>query len=66
MKRTGSIRIQLGQSCLICETRKTAGYKLVNSFVCGDCERKIVGTETGTEDYLVFVSKMRGILKASN
>ena len=66
MKRSSLIRVQLGQSCLICETRKIAGYKLCGSFVCEECERKIVTTEAGTGDYLLFVSKMRGILRASN
>lgn len=66
MKRTSRLRVQLGESCLICETRKTKGYKLFNSFVCEDCERKIVKTEAGTDEYFEYVHKMRGMLKAPN
>ncbi|MDQ0209149.1 sigma factor G inhibitor Gin [Alkalicoccobacillus murimartini] len=62
MKKTSVIHVQLGHTCLICETRKTEGYKLCHSFVCESCERKIVTTDVRADDYMIFVNKMRGIL----
>lgn len=62
MKKTGVIRVQMGQTCLICETRKLQGFTLFNSFVCETCEQKIVTTEAGTEEYTEYVHKMRGMM----
>ncbi|MBM0067823.1 sigma factor G inhibitor Gin [Bacillus gibsonii] len=52
----------MGHNCLICETRKTQGYRLLHSFICHTCEQKIVQSEAGTEDYSLYVQKMRKMI----
>lgn len=62
MQKTTVLRVQMGHKCLICETRKTKGYKLLHSFICQACEQKVVQSEAGTEDYSMYVQKMRKMI----
>lgn len=47
--------------CIVCEEKKEHGIHIIEAFVCEECEKKIVKTETDAPIYNSFVEKLRCI-----
>ncbi|MDZ5474353.1 sigma factor G inhibitor Gin [Bacillus sp. 31A1R] len=52
---------QIGEVCVICEQSKWKGLHLYTSFICTDCERDLVSTDTGDPKYKYFINKLKKI-----
>ncbi|MFE8704234.1 sigma factor G inhibitor Gin [Cytobacillus sp. FJAT-54145] len=52
---------QLGETCVICEQSKSKGIHLYTSFICMDCEKDIVTTNTNDPKYKYFLKQLKKI-----
>ncbi|KUP04243.1 carnitine--CoA ligase [Bacillus coahuilensis m2-6] len=50
-----------GECCIICEEIKEEGIHLYTSFICMECERDMVSTETNEISYSYYVTKLRKV-----
>lgn len=51
--------------CIVCEKEKRNGYYLYDSFICLDCEKKIITTEPDEPLYFFYVQQLKKIGKRS-
>lgn len=51
--------------CGVCEQKKENGFYLYQLYICEECEKKIVATNPGDENYSFFVEKLKGINHSS-
>ena len=49
----------LKDSCVICNQSKPDGIYLYTSFICIDCEKRMVHTDTSDPAYKEFVDKLK-------
>ncbi|WP_338471251.1 sigma factor G inhibitor Gin [Niallia sp. XMNu-256] len=54
-------RDERGEVCVICEVHKEKGIHLYTSFICSDCEKDMIATETNDPKYKYFLSKLRKV-----
>ena len=54
-------REQLEEQCVICDEHKGKGIHLYTSFICMDCERDIIITDTSDPKYKYYLSKLKKI-----
>ena len=52
---------QKGEICVICEEKKEKGIHLYTSFICTNCERDMIKTETNDPKYKFFLNKLRKV-----
>lgn len=50
-----------GELCVVCEERKMRGIHLYTSFICADCERDMVSTETNDPKYIYFLTRLKKV-----
>jgi hypothetical protein len=50
-----------GEVCIVCSQEKGTGIHLYTSFVCIDCEKDMVCTETNSPHYKYFVEKLKKV-----
>ena len=50
---------ECGNTCSICEKEKSDGLHLYIGFICTECERAIVQTDTSDPVYQGYVEKLR-------
>jgi hypothetical protein len=48
-----------GETCTVCEQKKESGIHLYTSFICKECEREIVNTDTSDANYEYFVQQLK-------
>ncbi len=56
-----AVRDQSGEICVICEEQKEKGIHLYTSFICSDCEKDMIMTETNDPKYKYFLKKLRKV-----
>ncbi|MFS0645377.1 sigma factor G inhibitor Gin [Siminovitchia sp. 179-K 8D1 HS] len=49
------------EKCIICEKEKKIGIHLYTSFICTDCEREMVKTDTDDPKYKFYIEQMKVI-----
>ena len=49
------------EKCIICEQPQKHGIHLYTSFICTDCEKRMVSTSTKDPEYKFYVRQLRGI-----
>ncbi|MDG5789957.1 sigma factor G inhibitor Gin [Evansella sp. AB-P1] len=49
------------QDCLICEEEKDRGIHLLNYFICVECEKDIVQSETEDRGYKLYLDRLRKV-----
>lgn len=54
-------REQMGEKCVICEEQKRKGIHLYTSFICMDCEKDIITTDTNDPKYKYYLKKLKKI-----
>lgn len=47
--------------CAICNEQKEHGIQVVHAFICDECEKDIVTTDTSSPTYKIFVEKLKSI-----
>lgn len=52
---------QREETCVICDEKKGKGIHLYTSFLCIDCERDIILTDTNDPKYKYYLKKLRQI-----
>lgn len=53
----------MGESCVICEQLKPVGIHLYTSFICTECEKSMIDTDTSDPKYKYYVDKLRKVTK---
>ncbi|RIW29892.1 sigma factor G inhibitor Gin [Bacillus salacetis] len=49
------------ETCIVCSQEKATGIHLYTSFVCIDCEKDMVCTETNNPQYKYFVERLKKV-----
>ncbi|MED1441201.1 MULTISPECIES: sigma factor G inhibitor Gin [Aeribacillus] len=49
----------IGETCVICDKQKEKGIHLYSSFICTDCEKDMVQTDTSDWKYQYFVEQLK-------
>ncbi|AVD54696.1 carnitine--CoA ligase [Heyndrickxia coagulans] len=49
------------EMCIVCEKLKHNGIYLYTSFICSDCEKEMVRTDTGDPRYSYFVRQLKAV-----
>ncbi|MDQ0216222.1 hypothetical protein J2S13_002662 [Oikeobacillus pervagus] len=52
---------RVGEVCIICELEKLRGIHLYTSFICLDCEKDMIHTETGEPNYQYYIRKLKKV-----
>lgn len=52
---------QYGETCVICEQIKPKGIHLYTSFICTECEKDLIQTDSSNPKYKYFLKKLRKI-----
>ncbi|MBN6889772.1 uncharacterized protein (DUF983 family) [Cytobacillus horneckiae] len=52
---------KLGERCVICEESKVKGIHLYTSFICSDCEKDLIATDTDDPKYKFYLNKLKKI-----
>lgn len=52
---------QVHEVCVICEESKQLGVHLYTSFICLECEKDIISTDTSDPKYKYFIEKLRKV-----
>ncbi|MEH7457078.1 carnitine--CoA ligase [Bacillus pseudomycoides] len=47
--------------CIVCENKRDNGIHVRTSFICGDCERDMVRTDTNDPKYIYYLQQLRKI-----
>ncbi len=50
-----------GETCVVCERTKSRGIHLYTSFICAECEREMVSTETNDPKYIYYLKQLRKV-----
>ncbi|MFT4415956.1 sigma factor G inhibitor Gin [Fredinandcohnia humi] len=50
-----------GETCIICEQEKNRGIHLYTRFICLDCEKDMIHTETNDPKYQYYLSKLKKV-----
>jgi hypothetical protein len=52
-------RKNAGETCVICEQIKKEGIHLYTTFICTDCEKDIIQTETDDPKYQFYLQQLK-------
>ncbi len=50
-----------GEACVVCECMKMSGIHLYTSFICEECEREMIGTDTRDIKYKYYLKQLKKI-----
>lgn len=56
-----TVKKSAGETCVVCDDKKQEGIHLFTQFICKDCEKEIVDTETDDFRYVFFLKKLKTI-----
>lgn len=51
-----------GETCIICEETKYKGIHLYTRFICTDCEKNILQTETNDPKYSLYLKQLKKVI----
>jgi hypothetical protein len=51
----------IGETCVVCEQMKPKGIHLYTAFICTDCERDLIQTDTSDPRYKYFLKQLKKI-----
>lgn len=49
----------VGETCVICEQNKDKGIHIYTLFICSDCEKEMISTDTSEEKYKHYLTQLR-------
>ncbi|MEW9111033.1 MAG: sigma factor G inhibitor Gin [Cytobacillus gottheilii] len=47
--------------CVICDQAKVSGIHLYTSFICTECERELISTDTSNPKYKYYLTKLKKV-----
>lgn len=50
-----------GEQCIICHKQKEKGIHLYTSFICMECEKEMIDTNTNEPKYQYFIEKLKQV-----
>jgi uncharacterized protein YlaI len=53
--------MSIGTKCVVCDEKKELGINVIHAFICEECEKEIVKTDTSAPLYQTFVEKLKSI-----
>ncbi|RHW31781.1 sigma factor G inhibitor Gin [Neobacillus notoginsengisoli] len=53
--------VQHEETCVVCEGLKKRGIHLYTSFICSDCERDMISTETSDPKYTYYLRQLKKV-----
>jgi hypothetical protein len=56
-----NIKNDLGEKCIVCNEVKSLGIHLYTSFICTECEKEMIHTETSSPYYKYYVQKLKKV-----
>ncbi|KYD00947.1 sigma factor G inhibitor Gin [Heyndrickxia sporothermodurans] len=56
-------RKNIDETCIVCEQPKTLGIHLFASFICSDCEKDIIQTDTNDPKYKYYINQLKSVIK---
>ncbi|CAH0347554.1 sigma factor G inhibitor Gin [Bacillus sp. CECT 9360] len=51
----------VGETCVVCEEIKLAGIHLYTAFICEECERDIIHTDTNNPQYKYYLKQLKKV-----
>lgn len=51
----------IGEVCIVCEQSKDKGIRIYTKFLCIDCEKEIIQTETNDPKYRFYLQQLKKI-----
>lgn len=54
-------RRQLEETCVVCEQMKPKGIHLYTAFICTECERDLIQTDTSDPRYKYYLKQLKKI-----
>lgn len=60
---TMAVKKNVGETCIICDQPKNRGIHLYTSFICSDCEKDIIQTDTNNPKYKYYIKQLKLITK---
>ena len=49
--------------CVVCEEKKIIGMHLYTSFICAECEKDLINTETDDPKYKFYLQRLKKVTK---
>lgn len=56
----------IGETCIVCEQLKEKGIHLYTSFICEDCEKDMVVTDTNDPKYKYYIERLKIVTYKQN
>lgn len=54
-------QLTLGGTCIVCSEAKASGIRIFSQFICDECEREIVQSNVGDDNYPMYIDRMKKI-----
>lgn len=51
----------VGETCVVCEKIKLAGIHLYTAFICEECEKEIIDTDTSSPKYKHYLKQLKKV-----
>ena len=61
MLGTTTTKTTAGETCAVCEQIKGMGIHLYTTFICEECERDMIRTDTNDPKYQYYLKQLRKI-----
>ncbi|MED1206034.1 sigma factor G inhibitor Gin [Heyndrickxia acidicola] len=52
------------EKCIVCDEKKLTGIHLFTSFICSDCERDMVNTDTSDPKYKYYIDRLKSVKRS--
>ena len=56
-----AVHSSIGETCIVCETNKQLGIHLYTEFICTDCEKDMINTNTDDPKYQYYLKQLKKI-----
>ncbi|MDQ0220924.1 sigma factor G inhibitor Gin [Peribacillus cavernae] len=51
----------VGEACVVCEEVKSVGIHLYTAFICKECEKDIIHTDTDNPKYKYYLKQLKKV-----
>lgn len=59
----GTNNDSVGETCIICDQKKENGIHIYTQFICDECEKEIVSTETSDVRYKYYLTQLKKVIE---
>lgn len=61
MLNSTAAKNSVGESCVVCEEVKMVGIHLYTTFICEECEKNIIHTDTNNPKYKYYLKQLKKV-----